>query len=1174
MKRMKRSGALKQLLSVALCVILLFTSCGAAFAHAQSVGDVKFATMSGISYVATENRGAYSDAFLLDAKANNYQYEQLDGLLESAFASLKAKVENENLKYLLLNGDLTYNGEYSNHAALAQMLLKLEEETGVQVITLIGGKDVNNVQASSFANGEKSSVVTASPRQIKTLYAQLGYDIAANTYSSYNQTSANLSYSVELDGNYRLIVIDATYFSYQNGVNTVSGMISDELMDWITTECTIARYAGQEVIGMCYWDIAGESLTASSDMLTNAQDVAQVLASEGMHYIYTAASGKNDISAVITDDGGVVYDIMTAGLVSYPNTFRVSGFSGGIGTFDVVDADEVMPVVSRTGETYTQPYRETASLKIQYSDYDLARYFTNIVYNYLKSTLIPGVQSAGSLDAFVNAYYGNSLTNILNEMMGGGINLLDVIVFFDASNIMGLLEDMFEQAQTGILSDADILADTLYKRLYTFFNTNISSVPCTAFLDTYGFGNKSKGGSLNNFILSLMVYSVCGNEDCSDDAFVKDVVYNLQAGELVSFLANLVGDVLIEDFIFGDILSSIQFKPQYLLFLDDSEDSFGSYLQTIFKMYIALHGESDSVTGVLNSILKDGFLKNYLPGSSVGEMIDGMVEKYYSGDDAVSVGEQLADVISLYVNDEQPQAKGDFGVTYDGDKVYFAVASKENYRLPSMITITPGEDTSSEAHVTWYTSATVTGTDIELYADKNSTFYGDHFIGVEDVSVEIENKEIERTYYMLDLGFVSIGENTIKLVKHSMKITGLEAGCTYFFRVGDSEKGWWSETASITTDGSSDSVSFIHISDTAGDTKADFEVANKLIAAAASSQLYSDADFILHTGNYVNDTSDLNKWQLFLDGSASKFMSTYVVPVAGSSDTVDTIKNNFAVSSLLAKPEQSGVYYSFDYGNAHIVVLDSNDVKNNGELSDAQTKWLQNDMRTCTAQWKIFAIYSPVYTNGESSQNKNYSAYMSQISSLADTYNVDLVLTGNDGVYYRTDGMYGNAVTDSPKVSLAHSATGVYYKTITNAAGTVYSASGASGVNAYENYNIYNTSSLFAQSGKNLNPELPMFSGIEIIGDTLYLTTYTLNTSTNTLTKVDSVAIKKGVEELKGDVNFDKVVTPADARLALRSAARLELLTAEQLAVADMNGDGEVTASDARRILRIAAGLK
>ena len=58
-----------------------------------------------------------------------------------------------------------------------------------------------------------------------------------------------------------------------------------------------------------------------------------------------------------------------------------------------------------------------------------------------------------------------------------------------------------------------------------------------------------------------------------------------------------------------------------------------------------------------------------------------------------------------------------------------------------------------------------------------------------------------------------------------------------------------------------------------------------------------------------------------------------------------------------------------------------------------------------------------------------------------------------------------------------------------------------------------------------------------------------------------------------GDVNMDGKVNSGDARLALRAAAKLEELSAEQRQSADMNQDGKVNSSDARTILRIAAKL-
>ncbi len=53
-----------------------------------------------------------------------------------------------------------------------------------------------------------------------------------------------------------------------------------------------------------------------------------------------------------------------------------------------------------------------------------------------------------------------------------------------------------------------------------------------------------------------------------------------------------------------------------------------------------------------------------------------------------------------------------------------------------------------------------------------------------------------------------------------------------------------------------------------------------------------------------------------------------------------------------------------------------------------------------------------------------------------------------------------------------------------------------------------------------------------------------------------------------GDVNDDGRITAADARLALRFAAKLESFTEKQKLLADMDGDGRITADDARRIVR------
>ena len=58
-----------------------------------------------------------------------------------------------------------------------------------------------------------------------------------------------------------------------------------------------------------------------------------------------------------------------------------------------------------------------------------------------------------------------------------------------------------------------------------------------------------------------------------------------------------------------------------------------------------------------------------------------------------------------------------------------------------------------------------------------------------------------------------------------------------------------------------------------------------------------------------------------------------------------------------------------------------------------------------------------------------------------------------------------------------------------------------------------------------------------------------------------------------GDVTGDSKVTSADARLVLRSAAKLCELSPEEAAAGDINHDHKVNSSDARIMLRIAAKL-
>ena len=59
-----------------------------------------------------------------------------------------------------------------------------------------------------------------------------------------------------------------------------------------------------------------------------------------------------------------------------------------------------------------------------------------------------------------------------------------------------------------------------------------------------------------------------------------------------------------------------------------------------------------------------------------------------------------------------------------------------------------------------------------------------------------------------------------------------------------------------------------------------------------------------------------------------------------------------------------------------------------------------------------------------------------------------------------------------------------------------------------------------------------------------------------------------------GDANGDGKVTAADARIVLRTSARLENLDGNLFLAADVNKDSKITAADARKILRVSAKIE
>jgi len=113
-------------------------------------------------------------------------------------------------------------------------------------------------------------------------------------------------------------------------------------------------------------------------------------------------------------------------------------------------------------------------------------------------------------------------------------------------------------------------------------------------------------------------------------------------------------------------------------------------------------------------------------------------------------------------------------------------------------------------------------------------------------------------------------------------------------------------------------------------------------------------------------------------------------------------------------PSGNESFYSFDYGTAHFICLNSYDVDRSPRGEMAQ--WLQRDLAATQAKWIIGFWHHPPYTKGthDSDREKELIEMRESIMPILETGGVDIVLSGHSHIYERSmliDGAYQTPTT-------------------------------------------------------------------------------------------------------------------------------------------------------------------
>ena len=1170
---------LRRILSVVLCSVLMLGAVPAVRAAGSDAEDLNIATFSDIRYYPDFLAGDKGEAYYSYTQSAGVSGRDQDALLKATFASLREQAKNDGLDCVVVCGDLTLNGEYDAAAALAHKLRLFSFESGIKVYVLNGDRDINNPRASEFSRNIKQSARGITQAEFLELFDALGYQDAYHVYKPLGDgTQGALSYSVRPKPGYRLILADCCRYTadcteYHEDVCERDCAFSDDQFRWVLEEAADAKQNGETPLLFTHAGIVPvndfEEYLQKDALVEDAYTMRDRLAQAGVLCSFSAGANVSDTGSYASDSGNPLYGVSAPSVTQFPFAYRLTRFdAGNDGTVDLYfeqhDCDDTTPVKATGDNTYPSPYRAIGFAKQFGGTADAAAYLEGLAREAL-TDLCDDIIQAGGVTRYLETKLGLDVRGAVVSAVGNGLHLGPYTVV-SSENVISFLEDLDAVLMEKYVRRPSNLFGAVRKAAEAFVSVKVSDVPCSRHLLTYGFGDRETGGTLGDLIFSLLVTVKPGNEDISEDAFLRDALQTCAAPAFARQLVETFRAEIVDGILVNEILANTEFRINTLF----SDGIFADALdvQLFFSVVIAVaasrlmeaqsggeawtalsnlvsDGSVTSVGDVLDLILNAGESSS---GRTVEQFLDTVFSMLFGEEQLAAIGDQIGVYLDALCYDDT----ADHGCRYEYRGPVVPSGDERDMRIPSMVQLAVNGNNSFT--VTWFTKYSVTGTDIEIVKEGNA------FTGTPTESDLIASQTMQSSYngYAFDCGNYGLFPYTRPVVRHVITVRGLVAGTRFRFRIGDALKGYWKE-CSLETGLEDRSFSFLNICETDAVTSA---MRKDILSALREAVDGFSPSFIIHSGNLVRNPGSDAQWAAILDGGASVFSRAPLMYASGVNDANGdySVQKHLTYSRTPTQYKENGVFYAFEYGSAHFAVLNTNALDADGTLSDQQVSWLKNDLGASGADWKFLVLSDPVFCI-ENSNDK----LERELNTIINQYRVDVVLEGGAGSYLRSHLMKEGVVTDALVDYVTRDGRD-YPVCIENGCCMVVS-SGVFGGGAKE-LPIRNSHTALAE-----RVGTPMFTALTVDGDTMYLSAYTVKDGQTEL--VDCFGMRKdSVSFLQGDADLDGSVTSADARLALRIAVGIDTVTPVTKAAADYDGDIKVSPADARLILRASVGLE
>lgn len=231
--------------------------------------------------------------------------------------------------------------------------------------------------------------------------------------------------------------------------------------------------------------------------------------------------------------------------------------------------------------------------------------------------------------------------------------------------------------------------------------------------------------------------------------------------------------------------------------------------------------------------------------------------------------------------------------------------------------------------------------------------------------------------------------------RHAVELSDLRPGTAYYYRVMEGNRLPAIGHFRTAPEGNDSSFTFAVIGDSGNGRK------NQLAVAGLLERL--TPDLILHTGDVVYPSGEDRHYdRRFFVPYRRLLEEVPIFPTLGNHDVekgdgVAYLKNFHLPRN---NPQNTERYYSFDWGNAHFVALDSELYHEDGSGSPAEQKaWLERDLAMTRLPWKIVFFHRPIYS---SSNHGSDEKIREDLESILVHRRVNMVFNGHDHNYERT----------------------------------------------------------------------------------------------------------------------------------------------------------------------------